>query len=165
MTVSICLIVFTPHRRLLRVILHSVRVSSMEVETCDCRRCVNVQFPGHTVQVGQPDMNTAHRQHTGFKQVDITVVITWDLRKTYKNTMTLTLYPVGSYVAHKTLFRLIFWMWCSIPHTHIHTFPSTAIGGWYSSVCHSPNRARSFSSFSSDVILALRERLEKPFTI
>lgn len=129
MTVSICLIVFTPHRRLLRVILHSVRVSSMEVETCDCRRCINVQFPGHAVQVGQPDMNTAHRQHTGFKQVDITVVITWDLRKTYKTTMTLTLYPVGSYVAHKTLFRLIFWMWCSIPHIYIPSHPRLSAAG------------------------------------
>ncbi|TNN64687.1 hypothetical protein EYF80_025094 [Liparis tanakae] len=39
------------------------------------------------------------------------------------------------------------------------------IGGWYSSVCHSPNRARSFSSFCSDATLALRERFEKPLTI
>lgn len=45
------------------------------------------------------------------------------------------------------------------------TFPSTAIGGWYSSVCHSPNRARSLLSFCSDIILDLRERLEKPLTI
>lgn len=49
--------------------------------------------------------------------------------------------------------------------TKMITFPSTAIGGWYSSVCHSPNRARSLLSFCSDAILALRERLEKPFTI
>lgn len=45
------------------------------------------------------------------------------------------------------------------------TFPSTAMGGWYSSVCHSPNKARSFSFFVSDIVLALRERFEKPFTI
>ncbi len=45
------------------------------------------------------------------------------------------------------------------------TLPSMAIGGWYSSVCQTPKRDRSLTFFCSDIILALRERLEKPSTI
>lgn len=56
----------------------------MEVKACNCGGGVEVQLPGHAVQVGQLEVNTAHRQHTGLKEVDITVVITGNLKETEK---------------------------------------------------------------------------------
>lgn len=67
-----------------RRVLHSVGVSSVVVESCDCRRSIQVQLPCHAVQVGQPQVNAAHRDHTGFKQVDVTVIITGDLNGTQR---------------------------------------------------------------------------------
>jgi len=54
----------------------------MVVKACDCRCSVKVEFLGNAVQIGQPDVNTAHRYHAGFKQVDVTVFVTRDLRRT-----------------------------------------------------------------------------------
>lgn len=56
-----------------------MRVSSVVVEACDRRGSVQVQLPGHTVQVGQSQVNAAHRDHAGFKKVHVAVIITWDL--------------------------------------------------------------------------------------
>ena len=52
----------------------------MEVEARDGRSGVHVQLPGHAVQVGQPEVDTAHRQHAGLKQVDVTVVVPGNLK-------------------------------------------------------------------------------------
>lgn len=71
-----------PAGGLLSVVLHSVWVSSMEVKACNRGGGVEAQLPGHTVQVGQLEVNTAHRQHTGLKEVDITVVVTGNLKET-----------------------------------------------------------------------------------
>lgn len=51
----------------------------MEVEARDCRSSINAELFGHTVQVGQSEVNTAHRQHTGLKQVDVSEVVTGNL--------------------------------------------------------------------------------------
>lgn len=56
----------------------------MVVEARDCRCSIEVQLSGHTVQVGQSHMNTAHRDHTGFKEVDVTVIVTRNLKGTHK---------------------------------------------------------------------------------
>lgn len=57
-----------------------MRVSSMEVEARDCRSGIDAELLGHTVQVGQSEVNTAHRQHGGLKQVDVPVVVTGNLK-------------------------------------------------------------------------------------
>lgn len=62
-------------------LLHGVRISSVEVEACNSGRRVDVQFPGHPVQVGQLQVDAAHGQHAGFEQVDIAVIVTGNLRE------------------------------------------------------------------------------------
>lgn len=52
----------------------------MEVKARDCRSSINAELLGHTMQVGQSEMNTAHRQHGGLKQVDVPVVVTGNLK-------------------------------------------------------------------------------------
>lgn len=52
----------------------------MEVKARDCRSSINAELLGHTVQVGQSEVNTAHRQHGGLKQVDVPVVVTGNLK-------------------------------------------------------------------------------------
>lgn len=52
----------------------------MEVEACDCRSSIDAELLGHTVKVGQSEVNAAHRQHTGLKQVDVPVVVTGNLK-------------------------------------------------------------------------------------
>lgn len=63
-------------------VLHSVRISSVEVKACDGGRSVHVQFPGHSVQVGQLQVDAAHGQHAGFEQVDVAVIVTGNLMET-----------------------------------------------------------------------------------
>lgn len=65
-------------------VLHSVRISSVEVEARDRRRCINVQFPAHPVQVGQLQVDAAHGQHAGFEQVDVAVIVTGNLTETWR---------------------------------------------------------------------------------
>ena len=62
-----------------RYFLHSVRVSSVEVETRDGGRGVHVQFAGHAVQGGQPQVDAAHGQHAGLEQVHVPVLVTGHL--------------------------------------------------------------------------------------
>lgn len=57
-----------------------MRVSSMEVEARNCRSSIDAELLGHTVQVGQSEVNTTHRQHRGLKQVDVSVVVTGNLK-------------------------------------------------------------------------------------
>lgn len=59
-----------------------MRISSVEVEACDGGRRVDVQFPGHPVQVWQLQVNAAHGQHAGFEQVDVAVIIAGNLTET-----------------------------------------------------------------------------------
>lgn len=66
--------------RPVKVFLHRMRVSSVEVEARDCRSSVDAELLGHAVQVGQSEVNTAHRQHGGLKQVDVPVVVTGNLK-------------------------------------------------------------------------------------
>lgn len=63
-------------------VLHGVRVSSVVVEACDRRGGIQVQLPGHAVQVGQSQVNAAHRDHAGFKKVHVPVIVTGDLGRT-----------------------------------------------------------------------------------
>lgn len=121
----------------------------MEIEARHRRGSIHAELLGHAVQVGQSEVNTAHRKHTGLEQVDVPIVVTGNLKAEsdtlkYRDAAKSEIFSMGIAPG---------------------TFPSTAMGGWYSSVCHSPNKARSFSFLVSDIILALRERFEKPFTI
>lgn len=52
----------------------------MEVEACHRRGSIDAELLGHAVQVGQSEVSTAHRQHTGLKQVDIPIVVTGNLK-------------------------------------------------------------------------------------
>lgn len=65
-------------------VLHSVRISSVEVEARDRRRRIDVQFPGHPVQVGQLQVDATHGQHAGFEQVDVAVIVTGNLTETWR---------------------------------------------------------------------------------
>lgn len=56
-----------------------MRVSSVEVKACDCRGSIDAELLGHTVQIGQSEVDTAHRQHGGLEQVDVPVVVTGNL--------------------------------------------------------------------------------------
>lgn len=60
-------------------VLHSVRISSVEVEARDGGRRVDVQFPGHPVQVGQLQVDAADGQHAWFEEVDVAVIVTGNL--------------------------------------------------------------------------------------
>lgn len=53
----------------------------MEVEARDGRSSIDAELLGHAVQVGQSDVNTAHRKHTGLKQVDVPKVVTGNLKE------------------------------------------------------------------------------------
>lgn len=52
----------------------------MEVEACHCRGSIDAELLGYAVQVGQSEVSTAHRQHTGLEQVDIPIVVTGNLK-------------------------------------------------------------------------------------
>lgn len=52
----------------------------MEVEARDRGSSIDGELLGHAVQVGQSEVSTAHRQHTGLKQVDVPVVVTGNLK-------------------------------------------------------------------------------------
>lgn len=54
----------------------------MVVKPCNGRYGVEVKLPGHAVQVGQPEMKAAHRQHARFEQVDVPVLVPRNLRRT-----------------------------------------------------------------------------------
>ena len=56
-----------------------MRVSSVEVEACDGGRGVHVQFAGHAVQSGKSQVDAAHRQHAGLKQVHVPILVTGHL--------------------------------------------------------------------------------------
>lgn len=51
----------------------------MEVEARDRRSGVDAELLGHAVQVGQSEVDTAHRQHGGLEQVDVPVVVPGNL--------------------------------------------------------------------------------------
>lgn len=135
-------------------VLHSVWISSVEVKAGDRRRRIDVQFPGHPVQVGQPQVDAAHGQHAGLEQVDVAVIVAGNLTETGRKVAAISSPQTSHHKGERERKKV-----------SRRTLPSTAMGGWYSSVCHSPKRGRSLSSFVSDIILALRERLEKPLTI
>lgn len=64
------------------MLLHSVGVSSVEVEACDGGGRIQVQLAGHAVQVGQPQVHAAHRQHAGLEQVHVAKVVAGNLKDT-----------------------------------------------------------------------------------
>lgn len=121
----------------------------MEIKACNSRDTVDVEFTGHTVQIGQVQVDTADRHHAGQEEVHVSELIPGYLGRGH------TMTQVGETQAAQPL-----------PLTAALTFPSTATGGWYSSVCQRPNRPRSFWLCSwGSASRALRARLEKPFTI
>ena len=48
----------------------------MEVKAGDGRSTVHLQLLGHSVQVGQAQVDTAHWQHAGLEQVHVPIVVT-----------------------------------------------------------------------------------------
>lgn len=118
----------------------------MEVEASDGLDTVNVQLAGYAVQVGQVQLDTADRHHAGQEEVYVPKFIPGDLQR-WGDTRSSQL---QNGVA-----------WVLTPLSTALTLPSTATGGWYSSVCHLPNRPRSFWSCSwGSARRAFRARLE-----
>lgn len=58
-----------------------MRVAVMEVEASDGLDTVDVQLTGHTVQVGQIQLDTADRHHAGQEEVHVPKFIPGDLRR------------------------------------------------------------------------------------
>lgn len=52
----------------------------MEVKACHRRGSIDAELLGHAVQVGQSEVSTAHRQHTGLEQVDVPIVVAGNLK-------------------------------------------------------------------------------------
>jgi hypothetical protein len=53
----------------------------MEIEASDGLDTVNVQLAGHTVQIGQVQLDTADRHHAGQEEVHIPKFIPWHLQR------------------------------------------------------------------------------------
>lgn len=64
-----------------------MRVSSVEVEARDRRSSIDAELLGHAVQVGQPEVDTAHRQHGGLEQVDVPKVVTGNLKTGWRDSV------------------------------------------------------------------------------
>ena len=99
----------------------------MEIEARNSLGTVNVQLSGHAVQVGQVQLDAADRHHAGQEEVHVPKFVPGDLRR----------------VAHRVRLAAEGGGLVPTPLSVALTFPSTATGGWYCSVCHLPNRPRS----------------------
>lgn len=60
---------------------HRMAVAFVEIEAGDGLRAVDVQLPGHAVQVGQVQLDAAHGHHAGQEQVHVPKLVPGHLRR------------------------------------------------------------------------------------